>query len=776
MDLNVVSQPVMKMGEKTDQRWLRLRQLLSSVGVVPWVFLILLCVACYFYYATQMSFWRVRMEASEAQTVGLTAQRLGAGLKPAITDLLILSENSEVLSYLMHPRGAERKAMELELLRWCRRKTDYFEIRLLDDKGLEIARVNYNHGAPAVVPMDELRDVSERPYFVRTLALDRQEVFVSPFELNVEAGKVEQPPHPAILFSTPLFDEEGYKRGVLIFNYEGQRILDKIEPATSGSAGELMLLNAEGYWLKGPNPRDEWGFMDEEKKDKTFAKSSSDAWTEITAADSGKFYNEDGFYAFSTLFPLAAADRFVYDKVMREISSQSSVPPYQWKIVSKVPNAVIRTKQGSILLQTVLLGALGLSILTVFTALQARTRMYRRRSEEQHAAQELLEKQLRQAQKMEAIGKLSGGIAHDFNNLLGVIIGYSEDLQDRLTPEDPLRKNVAEIKKAGERAASLTRQLLAFSRQQVLAPRILDLNAVVLDVEKMLRRLIGEHIELRTSLDPALGRTRADQGQLEQVIVNLAVNARDAMSNGGRLTIETANVDLDEGFAREHNPQLPGPYVLLTVSDTGIGMDPWTQAHIFEPFFTTKEVGKGTGLGLSTVYGVVRQSGGHIWVYSEPGQGSTFKIYLPRTGDLVPAAKPVARSSASLRGTETILLVEDEDALRELAYTLLTDSGYSVLQADHPDRAIEIARTHNGPIHLLLTDAVMPGMNGRVLAEQLTRVRPEMKVLYMSGYTGFTHPGVLDPEMTVLQKPFTREALLRKLHEVLDLQKEPSVT
>ena len=772
----MVSQPVMKIGEMTNQRWLRLRQLLSSVGAVRWLFLILLCAACYLYYATQMSFWRVKMESNESETVGLTVQRLGTGLRPAVSDLLILSENSEVLSYLAHPRNAERKAIELELLRWCRRKTDYFEIRLLENKGLEIAGVNYNHGAPAVVPMDDLRDVSEQPYFVRTLALDRQEVFVSPFELSVEAGKVEQPPHPAILFSTPLFDQEGYKRGVLIFNYEGQRILDKIEAEAGGSVGELMLLNSDGYWLKGPNPRDEWGFMDEEKKDKTFAKSAPDAWAKITATDSGKFYNDDGFYAFSTLFPLAAADRYVYDKVMREISSQSSAPPYQWKVVSQVPNKIIRAKEESVLLQAGLAGGLGLSILTVLTALQARTRMYRRRSEDQHAAQELLEKQLRQAQKMEAIGKLSGGIAHDFNNLLGVIIGYSEDLQDRLAPEDSLRKNVAEIKKAGERAASLTRQLLAFSRQQVLSPRILDLNVVVLDIEKMLRRLIGEHIELHTALDPALGHTRADQGQIEQVIMNLAVNARDAMPNGGRLTIETSNVDLDEGFARNHNPQLPGPYVLLTVSDTGIGMDPQTQARVFEPFFTTKEIGKGTGLGLSTVYGVVRQSGGHIWVYSEPGQGSTFKIYLPRTGDAVPAAKPPAGSSTSLRGTETILLVEDENALRELAYSLLTGSGYSVLQAEHPDRAIEIARAHSGPIHLLLTDAVMPGMNGRALAEQLMRVRPEMKILYMSGYTGFTHPGVLDPEMTVLQKPFTREALLRKLHEVLDVQKEPSVT
>jgi PAS domain S-box-containing protein len=388
----------------------------------------------------------------------------------------------------------------------------------------------------------------------------------------------------------------------------------------------------------------------------------------------------------------------------------------------------------------------------------------------------LLENQLRQAQKMEAIGQLSGGIAHDFNNLLSVIIGYSEVLEERLPPDDPLQKKCEQIKKAGQSAASLTRQLLAFSRQQVLEPRVLDLNAVVIDVETMLRRLIGEHIHLGTRLQPEVERVRADQGQIEQVIINLVVNARDAMPQGGRLTIETANVDLDEDYARRHAPQLPGPYVLLAVSDTGTGMDRETQAHVFEPFFTTKELGKGTGLGLSTVYGVVRQSGGHIWVYSELGQGTTFKIYLPRTAKPVPSEKPIARSAAAFRGTETILLVEDQDSLRELTCGLLTESGYTVLEAPRPDRAIEIARQHGAPIHLLLTDVVMPGMNGPALAEKLASVRPEMKVVYMSGYTGFTHPELLDSDATLVSKPFTREALLRKLHEELHLEKQSTRT
>ena len=381
-----------------------------------------------------------------------------------------------------------------------------------------------------------------------------------------------------------------------------------------------------------------------------------------------------------------------------------------------------------------------------------------------------LEKQLRQTQKMEAVGQLSGGIAHDFNNLLGVIIGYSEILEQRLPPGDPLHMECQQIKKAGQSAASLTRQLLAFSRQQVLEPRVLDLNAIVLNVEKMLRRLIGEHIDLRTSLDPALGCVKADQSQIEQVILNLAVNARDAMTQGGKLMIETANVSLDEDYARRHPPQLPGPYVLLSVADTGMGMDAETQTRIFEPFFTTKEIGKGTGLGLSTVYGVVRQSGGHIWVYSEPGQGTTFKIYLPQAGKTARVQPPPAAPTESLRGSETILLVEDEEALRGLTRSLLEASGYTVLEAGLPEAATVIALQYGGPIHLLLTDMVMPGMTGRDLATKLVPIRPEMKTVYMSGYTGFTHAGLADSEVALLAKPFTRETLLRKLRETLESQ------
>jgi PAS domain S-box-containing protein len=382
----------------------------------------------------------------------------------------------------------------------------------------------------------------------------------------------------------------------------------------------------------------------------------------------------------------------------------------------------------------------------------------------------LLENQFRQAQKMEAVGRLSGGIAHDFNNLLGVIIGYSEILLDRLDPEERLHKNAEEIKKAGERAASLTRQLLAFSRQQVLEPKVLDLNRVVTDVTKMLRRMIGEDINVVSVLASTVARVKADQGQIEQVLMNLAVNARDAMPQGGTLSIETANMELDEAYARRHPPTQPGRYVMLAMTDTGCGMDAETQAHIFEPFFTTKEVGKGTGLGLATVYGVVKQSGGYIWVYSEPGRGTTFKIYLPAVDEPMETGPTGGGPAKTTRGTETVLVVEDDEPLRKLTRECLEENGYTVLATANSAEAVETAERYGGTIHLMVTDVVMPGMNGRELAARLASLRPEMKVLYMSGYTddAIVRHFVLEPGLAFLQKPFTQKVLARKVRELLD--------
>jgi len=380
-----------------------------------------------------------------------------------------------------------------------------------------------------------------------------------------------------------------------------------------------------------------------------------------------------------------------------------------------------------------------------------------------------LETQLQQSRKMEAVGRLAGGIAHDFNNLLTIISGYTELAMSRQNLPSEAHADIERIENASGRAAALVRQLLAFSRKQVLQPKILDLNKIVLNLDSLLRRLMDERIEMVTRVKDDLGKVKADPAQVEQVIMNLVVNARDAMPEGGRLVVETCNTDLDANYALDHVPVKPGKYVMLAVSDTGVGMDRQTVAHIFEPFFTTKESGRGTGLGLSTVYGIVKQSGGYIWVYSEPGKGSTFKIYLPRVDEVSEGTSIAQAAPRSQRGTETILIVEDEEAVRELIQTVLTEKGFDVIVSLDPQHAEKIASEFAGEIHLLLTDMVMPGMSGRELAERISAKRRDIRVLFMSGYTDnvITSGGMLQEGLAFLQKPFSPAALVQKVREVL---------
>jgi PAS domain S-box-containing protein len=380
-----------------------------------------------------------------------------------------------------------------------------------------------------------------------------------------------------------------------------------------------------------------------------------------------------------------------------------------------------------------------------------------------------LETQLQQSRKMEAVGRLAGGIAHDFNNLLTIISGYTELALSRPQLPSEARADIERIENASGRAASLVRQLLAFSRKQVLQPKILDLNKIVLNLDSLLRRLMDERIEMVTRVKDDLGKVKADPAQVEQVLMNLVVNARDAMPEGGRLVVETCNIELDTNYAVDHVSVKPGRYVMLAVSDTGVGMDRQTVAHIFEPFFTTKESGRGTGLGLSTVYGIVKQSGGYIWVYSEPGKGSTFKVYLPRVDEVPEAVGAALAAPRAQRGTETILIVEDEEAVRELIQTVLTEKGYDIIPSLDPQHAEQIAARFPGEIHLLLTDMVMPGTSGRELAERISARRRDIRVLFMSGYTDnvITSGGMLEEGLAFLQKPFSPAALVQKVREVL---------
>ncbi len=448
--------------------------------------------------------------------------------------------------------------------------------------------------------------------------------------------------------------------------------------------------------------------------------------------------------------------QMVLDYHLRRLVGEKLPEVYQFRVIDKVGN--VKWVEINVVLITYQGKPATLNFIRDLTE--------RKRMEGEMAS---LQSQLQQAQKMEAIGKLAGGVAHDFNNLLSVIKGTCQLSLLDLREGDPLYGNLKEIERASDRAADLTRQLLAFSRKQIMEMRVLDLNDVIKGFEKMLKRIIGEDIELVTYLSEGLGRVKVDQAQMEQAIINIVVNARDAMPKGGRLTIETANVELDEEYARRHIGVKPGSYVMVAISDTGVGMTPEVKDRIFEPFFTTKEMGMGTGLGLSTVYGIVKQSGGNIWVYSEPGRGATFKIYLPRVDEEVEEVRREVYQEIPF-GSETVLVVEDEETVRKLAVRLLKRQGYRVLEAPDGGQAFILCERYTEPIHLILSDVVMPGISGRELVERLQRIHPEAKALYMSGYTDnvILHHGILEEGLNFIQKPFTLESLARKVREVLD--------
>ena len=834
------------------------------------------------------------------------------------TDVLTVSKHYELRMMLDHNEPRYRESLAREFLWFARIKKIYDQVRFLDEHGMERLRINYNNGAPAIVPVQELQSKGERYYFKDTFSLAEWEVFVSPFDLNIEHGQLEQPIKPTIRFGTPVFDSQGRKRGIVLLNYLGSNLLNTLETISMRGMGQVFLLNSDGYFLLDPNHEDEWGFMYKNKKDRTFAKAHPQAWQVISGTENGQFSDAGGMYTFTTIRPFTDA----------QVSSTGSSEPftpsekmlggneYYWKLVSHVRPGFLYLEGYSLLVRNLLIYAVMLVLLAIGCGSVSYASARRKQAEEEvrnhrdylkqlveqrtaeltnvnmqlqkdinervkvegelreseekyrsmmeamddaayicsndfhivymnsamlklvgydavgepchnvihgldencpwcvhqrvmkgeHVRNEIvspkdgktyqvsnspifhldgsiskltifrdntkvkqIEAQLRQAQKLESVGRLAGGVAHDYNNALSVIIGFAELALDHVTPDSPLRPNLDEILKAAHNAADITRQLLAFASKQKIAPKVLNLNTSVEHMLKMLRRLIGEDIDLAWMPASDLWPIMIDPSQVGQILANLCVNARDAIEGVGKITIQTRNTSLNEACCAEHAGFFPGDFVHLAVSDNGCGMEKEVLENVFEPFFTTKGTDKGTGLGLSTVYGIVKQNKGFIHVHSMPGRGTTFDIYLPRhEGEIDALQETSAKDKPGGQG-ETILLVEDDLPFLKLAQKILLSLGYNILTANSPVEALTLAGDYAGRIHLLVTDVIMPEMDGQELAERMHSLRPEIKYMFMSGYTAdiILDRGLRDSAVPLLHKPFSKADLAVTVRKAL---------
>lgn len=874
-------------------------------------------------YQKEVKSVRNKLEQQALNTVTLQKNRIDTSFGMIFSDLLFLAEHDHLTEAFASPK-IHRENLAHELALFSRISRIYDQVRVLDSTGMEFVRINLAKDSSLVVPNDQLQFKGDRYYFNETFSLKKGEVFVSPFDLNMEHSRIEQPLKPVIRLGTPVFGRTGRKQGIIIFNYLAGNLIQNLKELAADSPGDSMLLNQDGYWMVGSNPDEEWGFMYEDGKQKTMGNKYPEAWRTVRASATGQFLTRDGLFTFATVHPLSAVARSggAALDANTTVRSGKAGSDYTWKIVSFIPGATLHATEASIRNTYGIISQAALILLAGGSWLAAEMAFVRRQREEdlvrcgenlekevrertcdldksartleneldarkraeaglllQSAAlqaaanaivitdpdgsiewvnpaftlltgysaeesigknprelvksdvhddafykqqwdtilsgtvwrgeimnrhkegrlypedqiitsvkddngkimhfiaikrdlteQRKLEAQLRHAQRMESIGTLAGGIAHDFNNILAAIFGYGSLALMKMTDNDPHRHYIKNILEASERAAHLTKELLLFSRKQVLDRKSEDLNLIVAKSGKFLKRVIGDDIVIKAATHDAELPVLADAYQLEQVLMNLATNARDSMPHGGTVTITTEVVNLDEGFTVAHGCCKSGCYALLTVSDSGEGMDGETQMRIFEPFFTTKEVGKGTGLGLAVVYGIIEQHDGHINVYSEPGQGTTFRVYLPLIAAKTKGDVDLKREETPDRGTETILLAEDNDLVRNMATTVLTEFGYTVIEAVNGEDAVRKFREHADSIQLLLFDMIMPIMNGKDASDEIRRMKPGIRTIFASGYA----PDIVQEKLSheeglqIISKPMSSSDLLIKVRSVLD--------
>lgn len=846
---------------------------------------------------------RTDLKRQSLHTLQLQKNKIDSNIAPILADLLFLSEHAH-LREMLASQVPHRALLENDLALFSRISKMYDQVRILDSTGMELIRINLEGSSSVIVPQEQLQSKGDRYYFKETFALKKGELYVSPLDLNIEHGRIEQPLKPMIRFGTPLFDKTGHKRGIIIFNYLAENLIRKLKDLPADTPGRYMLLNQEGYWLVGGSVDEEWGFMYADGKQKTMGNRYPEAWKVISASDNGQFLTGDGLFTFDTIrnrkietdddwkivafVPVAAiraeengirnkygfiflllfvlfgiTSWFLTDRAFAARQRQEDLLRYGENLEQEVQERTFELEQSAGALQkelddrrrleielrlqsSALEAAANAIIITdrvgtivwinpAFTELTGydagesigknprdlvksgvhdqtfykrlwdtlmagevwhgeitnRRKDDTRYFEEQtitpvkdvhgeithfigikqnRTEQRNLEEQLRHSQKLESIGTLAGGIAHDLNNILAGIIGYGSLALMKSAVDDPQRVNIQNMLDASDRATHLVKELLLFSRKQALNRKQEDLNSIVVKMEKFLKRVIGEEIVIKTKIHTAKLPVLADAYQLEQVLMNLATNARDSMPQGGVLTVSTGFVDLGEDFKTSSSIVKPGRYALLTVSDSGAGMDKETQQRIFEPFFTTKDVGKGTGLGLAVVYGIVTQHEGHITVYSEPGQGTVFRVYLPLIEAEAVQEADTRQVKAPSGGAETILLAEDDEMVRNLTTTVLREFGYTVIEAVDGKDAVKKFKENADSIKLLLFDMIMPKMNGKDAVDEIRRIGPIIKTIFTSGYA----PDIVREKLSfeegihLITKPVTPAELLRKVREVLD--------